>query len=80
MKTRSPARSKAAARYDPRSGHAVTRMDGVIAAFLWRNPPADGQSLWANAAVCVVALLHGVRQIVEWWLVQRRVAAIERTA
>jgi hypothetical protein len=44
----------------------------VTAALLWRYPPPGGQSLWANAMVLVVALLHGTRQIAEWRLVQVR--------
>jgi len=51
----------------------------VTAALLWRYPPPGGQSLWANAMVLVVALLHGARQVVEWWLVQVRVRAHEIT-
>jgi hypothetical protein len=51
----------------------------VTAALLWRYPPPGGQSLWANATVLVVALLHGARQVVEWWLVQVRVRAHEIT-
>jgi hypothetical protein len=44
----------------------------VTAIVLWRNPPPGGQSLWANAAVLVVVLLHAVRQSIEWHQVQQR--------
>ena len=45
----------------------------AVAAFvLWRNPPPGGQALWANAAVVVVAVIHAVRQFIEWHLVQQR--------